>query len=125
MYPVPSIEIKNLLICDNPLQRHVPKISIDRIDLLEPMGDAQNLRSLPVFFHCTLPEGAVIIATSHSNPVALTVESHQRRQYQVQLVRKQPTLSGDVWFWNSVLVGLEVIHLRYASEQQAVFSTSV
>ena len=66
-------------------QRHIPGLGWDRVEFLTGMGDPQQIG---LAASTMAGEGAVIVAAAHAEAVALTVETDQRQQHQVEPQRR-------------------------------------
>ena len=75
---------------------------IDCRQLLQFIGNTQHARFLPVTASVQKGEAAVIVAATHTEPVAICIETNQRCQYEVQ--RGRLDQSPAYRFGNAVAV---------------------
>lgn len=66
------------------MERHIPILPGEGLDLLKAVGGADELWFTPVLAPRQVGQGAVIVTAAHTEPVAMGVEGDQRCQDQIQ-----------------------------------------
>src|SRR4051812_30278665 len=59
-------------------------LAVDRADLLEGICDANEARSAPGDVTISISECAVVIPATHAETHAVSIESHERQQHEIE-----------------------------------------
>ena len=106
------------VLCDDRIERDVPRLRLQSVYPLRLMRKAEQEGSCNVFagtFEC---EAAVVVAATHAQAMAAIVETEQRHDHQVEVACGDQVVGADLRFGDAEAVAYQRVARVPAAEQQ-------